>query len=151
MNDLIWTFVTARKEFTTAVDTFPKTQRETVLFENWSLKQILIHIVCWDNCIADNVSLLKAGKVPPFYGKVNDYNQQSMEKGKSWDGKKTYHEFQKAGERVIKEYETLPKEKWEAKFWKSKNSTPKKFLNILIQHYLHEHLPEIKKVMESLK
>jgi len=151
MNYLIRAFIAARKEFTTSVDAFPEAQREAILFGNWSLKQILIHIIFWDTCIADNVALLKTGKEPPFYGKVNDYNQQSIEKGKSWSWEKTYQEFKLSGERVIREYETLPKEKWEAKFWKNKNSTPKKFLNILIEHYLHEHLPEIKKVMESLK
>lgn len=150
MDTYIQKFISARQTFIDTIDTFPIDKRESILFDKWSLKQILIHMVFWDTCIAENIAFLKKGQEPPFYGKVNDFNQLSIEKGKNWDWKKTYHEFINAGKRLIGEYETLPEEKWDQKFWKTKNSTPKKLLHIVTKHYSHEHLPEIIKVAKTL-
>lgn len=140
-------FKKIREEFIKVVDSFPKEKREDVLFDEWNLKQVLIHISRWDTILADNVKLLKEGKEPPFYGGVNDFNDKSMKMGKDWIWDKAYKEFIEAGQRAISEYESLNNELWETKFWKDKSATPLKFLGIETKHYEHEHLPVIKKLI----
>lgn len=129
----------------TAVSHFPVSKREAKLFDQWSLKQVLIHMAGWDNCIADNVQYLKKQQEPPFYGNVDGKNAASVEAGKHWSWEKAYDEFIKAGERVIHEYETLAPDLREVKFWKKRNSTPAKFLKIVTNHYSKDHLPEVQK------
>jgi len=139
----------ARELFIDAVDKFPKQKIEKALFDKWNLKQLMTHIAGWDNCIADNVKYLKEGKEPVFYGTVDSFNAKSTDEGKSWNWEKAYKELVKGGERVIKEYETLDPKLWNIQFWKTKSSTPEKFLKIVTRHYNHEHLPQILKCMEE--
>lgn len=145
MNKLIDEFRQVREQFISIVDKFPTDRREEILFDQWNLKQVLINMARWDNCLADNLVFLKEGQQPPFYGKVNDFNQKSQEIGRSWSWDKAYNEFISGGKRLIKEHEFLPENLWEAKFWPDKNSTPTKFFQIVIKHYLHDHLPLVKR------
>lgn len=140
-------FKKVREELIQAFDDFPKERREEILFDKWSLRQILIHISRWDKALTENLRFLKEEKEPPFYGKVSDFNQESMEVGKSWSWDEAYSEFIKVGEKFIEEYESLKEDQWEKKFWGNKGSTPVKFLQIQIKHYEHEHLPEIRKYL----
>ncbi|NTU46156.1 ClbS/DfsB family four-helix bundle protein [Candidatus Roizmanbacteria bacterium] len=143
-------FVTARNQFIAVIDNFPVEKRLTVLFDKWSLRDILVHIAGWDRAITENIRDLKQGNEPPFYGKIDDFNANSIEHGKNWTWEKTYIKFVQAGEKMIYEYETLSDGLWEKPFWKSKNSTPAKFLKIETKHYFHEHLPEIKMIISQL-
>jgi hypothetical protein len=148
MKALLDSYKKARETFINAVDKFPKQKREEALFDKWNLKQLISHIGGWDNCIADNVKYLKEDKEPVFYGAVDSFNARSIEEGKNWNWEKAYAEFIAGGERVIKEYETLDPALWDAKFWKTKSSTPEKLLKIVTQHYNHEHLPQLLKYLE---
>lgn len=143
VNTLLQAFIEAHQKFVKAADHFPLDKREQILFDKWSLKQILIHIAGWNNCIADNVAFLKENKEPPFYGKVDDHNKQSITNGKNWSWDKTRSEFEKSFRRICAEYSTLPENLWNRRFWAKKNSTPEKFLKIVTKHYQKEHLPEI--------
>lgn len=149
MNPLLEEFKKVREEFIGVVNKFPKDKREEILFDQWSLKQVLVHMARWDNCLSDNVEYLLEGKEPPFYGKVNDFNVVSQNLCKDWDWDKTYQEFLKGGERLIKTYESLAENLWGQKFWRDKNSTPEKFLKIVMHHYKKEHLPYLKKILIS--
>lgn len=147
MNKLILAYKEAREKAIDAVNKFPLDKRTEVLFENWSLREVIIHMAGWDNCIADNVKYQKEGKEPPFYGKVDDFNKSSVEKGVGLSWEQAYEEFIKAGERVIQEYESLPENLWNTPFWKDKKSTPASFLKIVTKHYEEEHLPLIRKFL----
>jgi len=142
MNPLLEEFKKIREEFIQVVDKFPKEKRERLLFDQWNLKQVLIHMARWDNCLSDNVEFL-------LKGKEDDFNASSQELCKDWDWEKTYSEFLKGGERLIKTYEALAENHWTKKFWKDKNSTPEKFLKIVTKHYSEEHLPMVRKILEN--
>lgn len=142
-------FINARYLLIKAVDSFPVEAREEVLFGKWSLKQVLIHISRWDLILSENVVFLRSDKTPPFYGKVDDVNKESVAFGKDWSWSKAYDEFIKSGERAIEEYKQLPTELWERKFWADRSMTPVKLLGIQTKHYEHEHLPEILKVIKQ--
>jgi len=144
MNRLLEEFKKVREDFIEIINKFPVNKREEVLFDKWNLRQVLAHMQRWDNCLSDNVDYLKQGKEPPFYGKVNDFNAVSQDLCKDWDWNKTYEEFLKGGERLIKTYKSLPENLWNQRFWKDKNSTPLKFLKIVTNHYKEEHLPLLK-------
>lgn len=148
MNPLLEDFKNIREEFIKVVDQFPKEKRELALFDKWNLRHVLAHMTRWDNCLSDNVEFLLKGKEPPFYGKVDDFNAVSQSLCKDWNWDKTYKEFLKGGERLIKTYENLAENLWDKTFWKDKNSTPLKFLKIVTNHYKEEHLPLVKKVMQ---
>lgn len=144
---MIQQFAKARQEFIDAVERFPKDKRAMVLFDRWSLKEILTHIAGWDNCIANNIICIKKNQEPPHYGKVDDFNKNSVEKGRRWNWERAYKEFIKGGELIVREYGSLPEALWDKKFWPTKNSTPRKFLQIVTHHYLRDHLPEIRKTI----
>lgn len=150
MNPLLGDFKKVREEFIEIINKFPINKREETLFDKWNLRQVLAHMQRWDNCLSDNVDYLLKGKEPPFYGKVDDFNAVSQGFCKEWDWDKTYKEFLKGGERLIKTYEGLAETLWSHKFWKDKNRTPEKFLKIVTNHYKEEHLPTVKKILESL-
>lgn len=149
MTSLLEDFKKVREEFIGVVNKFPKDKQEEILFDQWNLKQVLIHMARWDNCLSDNVEYLKKGEEPPFYGKEDNFNAASQLLCKDWNWDKTYQEFLKGGERLIKTYESLAENLWTQKFWKTKNSTPEKFLQIVTHHYSYEHLPIVRKMMQT--
>lgn len=148
MNEqLINAYKKARQEVIKAIDEFPSDKREEKLFDDWKLREVIIHLTGWDNYLANGIKSLKEGREPSHYGKVDDFNKNSINNGRNlgWEG--AYKEFIKAGERVIKEYESLADNLWNAYFWKTKKLTPAKFLKTLTEHYEEEHLPAIKKII----
>lgn len=148
MGKLISDYQKARQSFIKAIDMFPKDKREEVLFDKWSLKQLITHLSGWDNYIANSAKYLKYDQERPFYGSVDEYNAKSVAKGKDWSWIKAYNEFIKGGGRVIKECEKLDDGLWNTMLWINKSSTLEKFIKIQTKHYLHEHLPQVTKYIE---
>lgn len=145
MNHLIQQLQATQTQLKAVIDEFPESKREETLFDKWSLKDVLAHINHWYmhdlNCLRD----LKKGKEPYWAPDVNEYNQEGIEsrKNKSWD--EIYNEFVSLGSGLVEQYESLPSDLWEIRFWKNRKFTPKKFIKIDIEHLGPEHLPEIQK------
>ncbi|NIT04542.1 hypothetical protein GTO10_06650 [Candidatus Saccharibacteria bacterium] len=129
------------------MDKFPEDKRTEVLFGRWSLKDILAHMSAWDLYSIECLDALKRGKEPKWDLHVNAFNARAVKKRKDWTFKKVYKEWIEAGEKLIKAYRRLPEEIWDKKFWPNRRFTPKKFLEIDLEHYRDKHLPQLKKFL----
>jgi hypothetical protein len=144
MNELIEQFKEARSEFIDLINMFPPKRRPDILFGQWSLKDVLAHIIGWDLYGIDCLQSLKDNKQPYWHSNIDEFNQEQILKRKNWTWQKLHQEFVSTGEKLIKEYETLPLELWNKRFWPDKRFTPRKFLEIDINHYRIEHALKIK-------
>ena len=149
MKKLIEDFKKARLALIQALDSFPKEKREEVLFGEWTLKDLVAHLSGWNIAGAKAVRSLKQGKVPPWAGKISEFNKLNVRKRKNWSWEKTYQELLKASKEFIEEYENLPEELWEKRYWPKKDYTPKKILMIELKHYRETHLPQILKFKQK--
>ena len=129
------------------IDSFPKEKRDEILFDKWSMKDVISHLNHWakhDILCLISLSHLEPNKEPYWVPNIDDYNKQGVEsrKNKSWE--EVYDEFNFLLNKLILEFENLPKENWNKRFWESRDFTPSKFLDIEIKHYKEEHIPQIR-------
>lgn len=142
-------FVLARANITDAITSFPPQKRFTRLFKKWTIKDLLAHLSGWDIYTLDAVLALKSGRIPPWGEAVDRFNLHSVAKREKWLWPRVYREFVSVGHRLEKELRSVPPEKWNKKIWPNKSFTLEKLLKIDIDHYLNEHLPEIKKLSDK--
>ncbi len=142
---LIQEFKNLYKDVKEVIDKFPQDKREEILFDKWSLKNVVAHLNHW--CVHDLICFraLKEGKEPYWPPGIDEYNEQGIQarKNKTWND--VYNEFNTLLPKIILEYETLPSGLWSKRFWKAHKFTPLKFLEIDVDHYKNEHLPQLKK------
>ena len=148
MEELIEDFKKARLAFVRALDDFPEDRRKEALFNEWGLRDLIAHMSGWMVSATNNVKFLKRGKTPPWVESINEFNKENVERRKNWSWEKAYKELVKASGEFIKEYESLPEELWEKKYWSKRNFTPKRILEIEVKHWRNTHLPQIAKFVE---
>lgn len=153
MNRLIEDFKAARKDLISNVDNFPVDKRGTTSFDKWSLKDILIHLTGWSEYQNKVLKDFKIGKQPistsPQDLKIS-INENLVTKKEKFSWRHVYTEFIKISKGLIFQYESLTPEFWNKKIWKSKNTTPKDFIKIEINHYKKTHGPQIRKILKKL-
>jgi hypothetical protein len=133
------------------INKFPENMRETMIFDAWTLKDVVAHLNHWAQHDLNCLYALKNDEEPYWAPDVDLYNQEGVtaRKNNSWE--EVYTEFKKLTESVISELENLPDELWNKKFWSDRRFTPKLFLDIDIDHYKNEHLPELERESNKLK
>lgn len=149
MRKLIEDFKKARLALIQALDSFPKDKREEVLFGSWTIKDIAAHISGWNIIGTKAVRNLKQGKTPPWAGSVAQFNRRNVKKRKNWSWEKVYEELVRVSKEFTEEYEGLPKELWEKRYWSNRSFTPKKIFEIELKHYKNGHLPQIVKFIKT--
>jgi len=142
-------FKEARSVLVQALADFPKNRRKETLFGAWTLMDVIAHMSGWMIAAANNVKLLKKGEVPPWVESINKFNKENVEKRKSWSWERVYKELIKVSEEFIKEYERLPRELWEKRYWPRRSFTPKKILEIEIKHFRDTHLPPVVEIIKG--
>lgn len=149
MGGLIGDFKRARLALIQVLKNFPEDRRNEILFDRWSLKDLLAHMSGWMIAATNNVKFLKKGNIPPWVESINDFNKNNVEKRKNWDWDQVYQELVKTSRKFIEKYEGLPKELWQKKYWPKRSFTPKKILEIEVKHWRDTHLPQITKLTKS--
>lgn len=147
MEKLIEDFKKARLVFIQALDNFPKDKRRSVLFDKWSLKDMVAHVSGWSIAGANAVRSLKQGKTPPWVESIYQFNKLNVQKRKDWSWERIYKELVKVSQEFVEEYESLPEELWEKKYWPKRTYTPLKIFRIELKHYRETHLPQILKIV----
>jgi len=140
-------FVNARKEFIGALDRFPEDKRDDVLFGKWTLKDVVAHFTGWDIFCVGTLKLLEKGEPASYWGDVDKFNEEVVEKSKESNWNKIYKQFMKTGEQFIREYSNIPVQLQNKLIWPSKSYTPAKLLRINIHHYEKAQLKEIKRFL----
>lgn len=149
MKDLVDEYKQVRLEFIQIISKFPENKREEVLFDKWSLKDIIAHLSGWTDHQIDVFRDLKIGKIPESPGLVKNYNDEQVNKRSKWSFEKVLEEFLSSTDKLIKEFENLPKSLLDKKIWPDKRFTPKIYFEFELEHYTKVHLPQIKKKLET--
>lgn len=147
MKDLIDDFKQARLDLIKVLKDFPKEKREVVLFGEWSLKDLVGHISGWNIAATNAARSLEEGNTPEWVKSINDFNKENVERREKWSWEKVSQEFLEASKALIEEYERLPRELWEKKYWSERKYTPLKMFKIELKHLKNIHLPEMLKYL----
>lgn len=119
---------------------FPDQKREEIVFDRWSLKNVVSHLNHWMIHDIDCLTSLQNGKVPHWEEDVEMFNSKGVEKRSelSWDT--VFSEFRLLRERLISLYSSLDSKLLDKKIWPDKRETPRKFLDEDINHWQNEHV-----------
>ena len=150
MKKLLKEFKQSRNLLLLSIKRFPIKSREEVLFDKWSLKDVVAHISAWDILTIEVIKAFKIKKSPKWVISIPTFNKVSVSERKEWSWDKVLAEFEKLGIQIYKEYSSLPEELWDKKMYKNKSFTPRSFLKIDIHHYAKEHLPVILKISKKI-
>lgn len=142
-------FVEVKQKVKVLIDQFPKQKRNEVLFDKWSLKDVVAHLSAWMEDDLKALRNLKKGKKTFWEPDLDAFNEKgvSTRKGKSWDA--VYKEFTDLIEDLNNEYLSLSEELFNTEMWKNHKGTPARSLKVDIRHWEEEHIPSLTKVLEK--
>jgi len=152
MQELIREFIESRRELLEIIECFPVTRRELILFGEWSLKDMIVHFSGWASYQIKTLEQFKDSIEPKIPQNLKTSINKDLIQERaflSWD--KVYNDFLRTSQLLINKYEGLPKELWEKKIWNGKETTPKEFIQIEINHYKNTHGPQIKTILKKIK
>ena len=143
MNDystLLNIFKGISDELDDLIQKFPPEKREEIVFDKWSLKNVVSHLNHWMIHDIDCLENLLRGSEPYWEPDVEDFNQKGVEvrKNKSWD--EIYSEFLELKEKMVTLYKELPVDLRAKKFWTDRHENPTEFLKEDINHWRDEHV-----------
>lgn len=135
------------------IDKFPSDKRDEVLFDQWSLKDILAHFSGWNLLTISELTLLHNGfKTDSWIAgeETDEFNEQSVNERKSrlWD--EIYSEFYNTQSLLLLKYKELSEEDWNSQFGPSEEDTPVSSIETDIKHIGHDHLVEIEAILIKL-
>lgn len=142
--NLLLEFKTVVNEFEELLKKFPQNRHEEIIFDKWSLKNIVSHLNHWMihdiNCLKN----LIIEKEPFWESNVEEFNSKGVgvRKNKTWN--EIYLEFITLKEKLTSLYANLPENLRHKKFWSDKNETPAEFLKEDILHWRDEHITSLK-------
>lgn len=155
MNDqLINQFKNAHQELLRLIDKVQADQRESVLFDKWSLKDILGHVSAWNLLYIQTIKDWRDKKNLVQASDEDELNEEevSTRKSLSWD--EVYDEFNKSADLVVDFYKNLAAEFWDEKMRfmslvenKDGDFTARGYLKSNIAHYEQEHIPQLKSLL----
>src|SRR3989339_454114 len=119
------------KLFLEDIRNFPAKDRDKILFDKWSLKQILIHLIGWADYQVKTLEEFQEGKEPviPDHLKESINDDLVAKKGnEAWE--KVYADFLKTEASLTNRYKKLRDKDWDKKIWKGKQTTLREFVNL---------------------
>jgi hypothetical protein len=143
-------FVEVRSRVLEALHRFPARSRTDVLFDEWSLKDVVAHLAGWDTYFTAILTCLETGEEAPFWGNMTEFNKASVGKRRALPWESVYDEFVAAGDEFIHRYGQLSKKTAGARFWKARPYTPANIVDINIHHYGKSHLPDMERRLAVL-
>ena len=146
MTDLIIQFQSVSKDFMKAASSFPAAKREEILFDQWSLKDVIAHLIGWDeHFIKELGNLQKNQTEKSIWVTVPDQNKKSVAKYQKTNFEDLVKIYRQTSQKLTKILTNLPLDLQNQPLFPDKKSrTPSKYLAIWIQH-LGDHLSEVKK------
>lgn len=150
MKSLINEFQKMSKLLQETVDNFPTSQQNQKLFDEWSLKDILAHILGWHQLFLINLDNLIKNKQSVDWGKIDEFNHQNVSNSHTLSFQSIYRNLKETDQKLINKLKSLSSKDWQKKFWSDKTYTPEKILRIEIKHYQKTHIPQIKNVLDKL-
>lgn len=127
----------------------PPEKRYNVLFGEWNLKDTVAHLSGWCNHQLECFEAMEKRREPVWRKNIDDYNDQQVElrRKKGWD--KVFNELTSLTSKLLRKYKGLSGMQWKYKFWKGRNFTPERHLDIELRHWSKGHLPEIERALHD--
>jgi len=134
-------FVEIEEKLEGLIESYPAEKREEILFDKWSLKDVVAHLNHWMIHDIDCLENLLRGDEPFWEPDVEEFNQRGVEerKNRPWD--ELYSEFIGLIKQLASLYKNLPEDLQNKRFWKDKTETPLTFLREDINHWEAGHIP----------
>ncbi|MFA6519160.1 MAG: ClbS/DfsB family four-helix bundle protein [Candidatus Shapirobacteria bacterium] len=145
MTDRISQFQSASKDFFETISSFPAAKREEIIFDKWSLKDVIAHLVGWDEHFIEELDNLINNKIEKsIWVTIPNLNKNSTAKFKNDSYQNVIKTYQQTSQKLINKLRNLDKIYWDKPLFPEKKSrTPQKYLSIWIQH-VTDHLQTIK-------
>ena len=143
MQDKINQLKKLREDIIYFVGKYPLDKRDVVIFDKWTLKDVLAHLSNWIIHDIDCLEALKEDGEPFWEPDVDEFNARGILDRKSKNWNEVLNEFSSLSQKLIEIYETLPNDLWEKDIWKGRGQTAKRFLYEDVEHWRNEHLTEI--------
>ena len=140
---LLEKFIKVKHRVKSLIDEYPPEKREQILFDKWSLKDVIAHLNTWMEDDLRALKNLKGGKKSYWEPDIDAFNAKGVDirKNRSWSV--VYKEFDHLVSKLIETYETLPEELYEAQIWGKHKGTPMRSLQTGIEHWEEEHIPSL--------
>lgn len=122
---------------------FPKEKREEVIFDKWSLKNIVSHLNHWMTHDIDCLTSLLNGQIPFWEPDVEVFNAKGIDQRKNIPWDVIFSEFVGLKGKLIELYESIDENFINKKIWPDKNQTPLRFLDDDINHWRDEHINQL--------
>ena len=126
-------------DFIEAVKAFPVDKKSEIIFDKWSLSEILAHLSGWNLQTILVLQNLKKNKLSAWGLSVKNMNLKSVNDRANLSWGEIYKEFIESSKNLVFEYSTLSLELWSKNMFITKKYTPFRFLQIDTNHY-QEHL-----------
>jgi len=146
MNHLLQHYCQIRNELVDYLEKLPVNNRETQIYEGWTVKDLIAHLSGWAEYQVTCLKLFVSGVKDIPKPKVQDRNEESVEKRKILAVKEIKEEFITLSADMVRAYGNLSNEQWQKPIWEGTKTTPEKFIKIEIKHYQETHFPELKRV-----
>lgn len=139
----------ARRKVKDLIDRFPPEKRERMLFDKWSLKDVVAHLNTWMVHDIDCLENLKRGVELYWEPDVDEFNERGVGLRRSNSWVEVYAEFTSLIKKLESLYRELPEELFEVNIWKDHGETVVKFLEGDIKHLESEHIPALEKLVRQ--
>lgn len=141
-------FVKVKEEIRRIIEAFPVESRMKILFDKWTLKDVVVHLSNWMVHDIDCLEKLKVGREPVWEPDFDEFNMKGVEARKGWSWQKVFDEFLILNEELYKLYYSLLENLWDKPIWKGYGLTARKFILKDIEHK-NDHLEELRKYLLS--
>ena len=126
---------TKRQRLLQSINKFPESKYEYTFYGSWTIKEVITHISAWDIYFTKLLISHVHGKPIDYWGSINDFNAQEVEKRKDMKLDQVINELKLASLKFINTYKQVPKAKLDQKIWPTRSFTPQSILKIQIHHY----------------
>ena len=149
MNEKLKEFEWVRKEISDLIKAFPEASREKIIFDKWSLKDIVAHLSNWMVHDIECIEALKQGNEPYWETSFDEFNERGVGERKGWDWEKIIEEYERLNINLIDEYKSLSDNLWDVPVWKGFGLTMIKFVQKDIEHN-KQHLEELARIRDTV-
>ena len=136
MNDQVQQFKDLREKLIEIIDLFNERKTSVLLFDKWSIKDVIAHLSGWNNYHLECLRSLKSGQTTPDRKTIGEFNDDSVAARSELNWFQTYNEFVKSSSDLYREYQTVG----------ISDPAIEKMVKIDLKHY-QEHLEKIKKLV----
>ncbi|MEK7168649.1 MAG: hypothetical protein AAB778_01425 [Patescibacteria group bacterium] len=125
------------------IEQYPPERREMIIFDKWSLKDVVAHLNTWMEDDLKALENLVSGKEPYWEPDVDAFNKHGVDARKRMKWEDVYEEFVILIEKLNITYNNLPDHLFETKMWGKHDGTPLRSIHVDIKHWEGEHIPSL--------